>query len=159
MPGICGIITRRPMQEDMAEVDIMTQAMSHDSFHRRDKLLNIDAGFVLGWSCIQGGFSDCLPVWNEKKTCLLVFTGRAYFDKEDITALKSRKHSIGRQNASVLIHAYEERGPEFLEVLNGVYCGLIFDFEKKSGFIFTDRLGLERLYYYETGDSFYFASE
>ena len=142
-----------------AELGLMVEAMRHESFHLAGKHSHAEAGLYVGWVSSAGTFSAAMPVWNEKKNCLLVFFGRHFFDKEDVTALKSRNHVIRQQDASLLIHLYEEKGPAFLNDLNGTYCGLIFDFVREKGFLFNDRFGLHRVHYHETSDAFYFASE
>ena len=159
MPGICAILSLRPQPQNDAEVDLMIEAMRHEPFHRPGKYASEAAGLYVGWATLEGTFSAALPVWNEKKDCLLVFHGRHFFDKEDVTALKSRNHVIRREDASLLIHLYEEKGPDFVRELNGTFCGLVFDLAAKKGFLFNDRFGAERLYYHQSRDAVYFASE
>jgi len=159
MPGLFGILSLRPRAQNEAELTQMGDAMCHEDFHKTGAFVNDKMGLYAGWVSVGETFADCMPVWNEKKNCLLLFTGRHFFDKEDVAELKKRNHAIRNQDASILVHMYEEKGVDFVKGLNGVFAGLVLDLGKKNGFLFGDRFGLERLYCCETRDAFYFASE
>ena len=51
------------------------------------------------------------------------------------------------------------KGERFTESLNGLFSGLLIDRKRQCAFIFNDRYGIERIYYHETKDATYFASE
>lgn len=55
--------------------------------------------------------------------------------------------------------AYALRGRAALLELNGTIAGLILDRRDGSVVLFNDRLGLARIYYHQTAESFYFSSE
>ena len=65
----------------------------------------------------------------------------------------------GSQNASYLVHLYEELGPDFVRELNGHFNGVVIDLRHKDALLFNDRYGIIRLYYHQSGGAFYFASE
>ena len=48
---------------------------------------------------------------------------------------------------------------QFFESLNGLFSGLLIDLRKNKAFLFNDRYGFDRLYFHESGDELYFASE
>ena len=60
---------------------------------------------------------------------------------------------------SHLVRLYEEKGEHFLGELNGSFAGLLIDLRKKKAILFNDRYGLGRIYYHESSDGFFFASE
>ena len=107
----------------------------------------------------QGAFGDCLPIWNEKKDICLIFSGEDFADQADIDALRMRGHEFGSDDASYLVHLYEEMGCEFLEKLNGWFSGVLLDLREQKFVLFNDRYGVNRIYYHEDASGFYFSSE
>jgi asparagine synthase (glutamine-hydrolysing) len=89
----------------------------------------------------------------------LVFSGEHFADESEIQGLRADGHQCPCKNASYLVHFYEREGPRFFEKLNGVFCGLLLDLRERKAIVFNDRFGLSRVYWHETGDAFYFASE
>jgi asparagine synthase (glutamine-hydrolysing) len=116
-------------------------------------------GLWLGWVNHEGSFSDCLPIWNEKKDICLFFSGEDFADQADINALRMRGHEFGSDDASYLVHLYEEMGCEFLGKLNGWFSGVLLDLRERKLVLFNDRYGVNRLYYHEHASGFYFSSE
>jgi asparagine synthase (glutamine-hydrolysing) len=62
-------------------------------------------------------------------------------------------------DCEVILHAYMERGVEFIPELNGMFAIVIWDGREKTLFLARDRLGIKPLYYTQTRDLFLFASE
>ena len=121
--------------------------------------INEDLGLWSGWACHEGAFADCLPVWNEKKDICLLFSGEDFADQGDIDALRVRGHQFGSEDASYLVHLYEEMGYAFLERLNGWFSGVLLDLREQKVVLFNDRYGVNRIYYHEDEHGFYFSSE
>ena len=128
-------------------------------FIRMALYFNEELGLWSGWACHEGAFDDCLPIWNEKKDVCLLFSGENFTDQADIDALRMRGHEFGSDNASYLVHLYEEMGCEFLEKLNGWFSGVLLDLRERKLVLFNDRYGVNRLYYHEDASGFYFSSE
>ncbi len=95
---------------------------------------------------------------NEQSDILLAFSGEEYPDPETIPNLKTRGHSFAIKGPSYLVHLAEEE-PAFPAGLNGRFHGLLIDLRKRTAMLFNDRFGMHRLYYHESPDAFYFASE
>jgi asparagine synthase (glutamine-hydrolysing) len=159
MPAITGIISNRLSPENRIELDSMIKSLLHEDFYRSGSLVNEEAGVAIGWVSYPGSFSDCMPVWNEDKNVLLVFTGEDYQDRVGIKRLRAEGHEFNAQNASYLVHLYEELGLKFLERINGWFSGLIVDLRKKQTVLFNDRYGIGRICYHENEGGFYFSSE
>jgi len=121
--------------------------------------INEDLGLWSGWACHEGAFADCLPVWNEKKDICLLFSGEDFADQGDIDALRVRGHQFGSEDASYLVHLYEEMGYAFLQRLNGWFSGVLLDLREQKVVLFNDRYGVNRIYYHEDEHGFYFSSE
>ena len=56
------------------------------------------------------------------------------------------------------MHLYEE-DPTFPAGLNGRFHGILTDETRGTTTLFNDRYGLQRIYYHEAKDAFYFAAE
>ena len=67
MPGIAGFISSANAQVRRGCLDEMLGAMVREPFHNSGALNQEELGLAIGWVCHKGSFSDCLPVWNEKK--------------------------------------------------------------------------------------------
>ncbi len=68
-------------------------------------------------------------------------------------------HGQRAHGLSGLLAAYEEEGEAFLHGLEGQFTGILVDGDRGRAFVFNDRFGLERLYWSESPDGTYFASE
>jgi asparagine synthase (glutamine-hydrolysing) len=130
----------------------------HEPFYTNGTYANADLGLWSGWACHKGAFDDCLPIWNEEKDICLLFSGEDFADQADVDALK-RRHQFGWDDASYIVHLYEEMGCEFLEKLNGWFSGALLDLREQRFILFNDRYGVNRLYYHEDASGFYFSSE
>lgn len=160
MPGIAGIIPKdRSDLEARAIIDLMVKSMRHEPFYNTGAYQDARLGLSVGWVCHEDSFSDCLPIWNEKKDVCLIYHGEDLALEEEIPALKAGGHHFHRGDASPLVHLYEERGVGFLDGLTGAFCGLLADFRTNRVLLFNDRFGLGRLYYHENDRALYFASE
>lgn len=138
----------------------MTEALCRESFHNRGTWGDPELGVYFGWTTLQGSFCDCLPVWNEKKDILLLFSGEHIADKEEVVELKRRNHAIRKPDASYLVHLYEEHGAyDFVRRLNGCFHGALVDMRIKKAFVFNDRFGADSLYFYRTNSGIYFSPE
>ncbi len=67
--------------------------------------------------------------------------------------------SLMRITPIYLVHLYEDTGEAFFAALNGIFSGLIIDLREKRVVLFNDRYGMGRIYFHQTVDGFYFASE
>lgn len=142
MPGIAGIIRRARDRECPSLVNAMLAAMKHEDFYQTATCfvpeMNVYAGFAgLGHSA-DGIFSH--------ENISLIFSGECFVGPKLMTG-------------DGLVQLYKEEGYKFIERLNGLFCGLLIDRERRKIFLFNDRYGIQRVYFHERDDSFYFASE
>jgi asparagine synthase (glutamine-hydrolysing) len=157
MPGITGIISKAPVEEK--DVDQMIESMVHEPSYSFGKYINKNLGLYIGWVCHNGSFSDCMPVWNESEDVCLIFSGEDFTDSTEIKDLRGRGHQFDTEDASYLVHLYEEMGLKFIDKLNGWFSGVMVDLRQEKIILFNDRYGLGRIYYCEIADGFYFSSE
>lgn len=152
MPGITGIISRESREKNIEDVRLMTNSMMHETFYKAGTYSNDELGLYVGWVCQEKSFSDCMPVFNERRDLVLIFTGENFVDKRVTDELKNHGHEFDCSSASYLIHLYEEDEKRFFGELNGWFSGLLVDLRKGNVVLFNDRYGIDRLYYYEKGD-------
>ena len=161
MPGLAGFIPP-DLRTDHAFLDQLSQmvkSMSHESFYSSGTCADDTLGIHAGWVCHAESYSDCMPVWNEARDVGIVFAGDHFADPTENRRLRAAGHQFPGDDASCLVHMYEEHGPRFFSKLNGTFCGLLWDRRENKAMLFNDRFGLGRVYYHEIADGFYFASE
>lgn len=136
----------------------MINSLRHESFYASGIWTDESLGISIGWVDREPSFAASMPLRNEAGDKVLVFSGDD-FPKPDIRRwLKERGHSFNDEDCSYLVHIAEEDSA-FPACLNGQFQGLLANFREGTVALFNDRWGLRRLYYYETEEGFYFASE
>lgn len=106
---------------------------------------------------LEGGSQ---PILNEDGTKVLVFNGEIYNYQALREELLQKGHVFKTHTDSeVLLHGYEEYGPELLQRLRGMYAFVIWD--KAAGKLFgaRDIFGIKPFYYYQRDGLFLFGSE
>lgn len=144
MPGIVGLISRQHSEHCRRLLAAMMRSMHHESYYVSGTYAAPELGVYVGWTALQSSFADCQPATNDTGDVVLAFSGECFG---------------GPQNAAGLIREYDKRGNRFVKDLNGLFSGILIDRRRRYSVLFNDRYGAERLYYHETLDSFFFASE
>src|ERR1700691_1473202 len=158
MPGIVGYITRSPREDAEAEVGRMVAAVRHESFYTKGIWIDESPGVFIGWTAQKGSFSDGMPLRNEGGDIVLAFSGEEFPEPGTAQRLRQQGHDLDMEDASYLVHLYEDE-PAFPEGLNGRFHGLLADRNRGVAVLFNDRYGMHRIYYHQSKDAFYFASE
>ena len=100
------------------------------------------------------------PIWNEDKTCCIVFNGELYNFLDLRPELEAKGHVFHtRSDTEVILHAYEEWGMDCLKRLNGMFAIAIWDQPRDRLLLARDRIGEKPLYYYHHGGRLVFGSE
>src|SRR5262249_32473442 len=156
MCGICGYVGIR---ED-GLLEAMTDALIHrgpDSagYFRRD-----DVGLGhrrLSIIDVAGGHQ---PLENEDGSLVLICNGEIYNYQPLREELLSRGHRFRtKSDCEVILHLYEDLGPERLTRLNGMFAFALYDAARRQLFLARDPLGIKPLYYVDLPGRFLFASE
>ncbi|WP_033289328.1 asparagine synthase (glutamine-hydrolyzing) [Amycolatopsis jejuensis] len=77
--------------------------------------------------------------------------------REELGALGHRFR--GRCDTEVVLRAYLEWGPGFVERLNGMFAFVIWDSRTREALLYRDRFGMKPLFYYPAGNGVLFGSE
>jgi asparagine synthase (glutamine-hydrolysing) len=161
MCGICGKLNF----EKGASVDpSLIRAMMDTIRHRGpdDEGLHVASRVGLGFRrlSIIDLSSGHQPISNEDDSIWIVFNGEIYNYRELRSFLVSKGHVFKTQtDTEVIVHLYEELGPQCLEKLRGMFAFAIWDENAKSLFLARDRVGIKPLYYALTDKTIVFASE
>jgi len=156
MPGIVGVIGRRPPHECVRMVEHMLASMRHETFYAQTVHSDYDLGVFAGCLAMTGSSSDGQPFFSEDGNVILLLSGECFADLDSEGQPYRREH---RGKASPLPGLYETRGDRFFAELNGTFSGLLIDKRRRRSFLFNDRYGMDRLYYHEGVDGLFFASE
>jgi asparagine synthase (glutamine-hydrolysing) len=158
MPGIVGIITKKSRDWAEPQLQKMVSVLSHESFYTTGTWLDGSRGIYVGWIARKNSFADEMPVCNEQKDKVLVFSGEEYPDPNTRNRLKQHGHAFEAKGPAYLVHLSEE-DQAFPRSLNGRFHGLLIDRISGTAMLFNDRYGMHRVYYHESPEAFYFAAE
>lgn len=104
--------------------------------------------------------SGTMPISNANDSLWIVFNGEIFNHIELRDELRKKGHDFKTSSdTEVIVHLYEEYGPEFLQKLNGQFAIAIWDKTKEELFLARDRVGIRPLYYTQVNDAFVFGSE
>ena len=157
MCGICGIIGPGA---DPATIERMNRSLAHRGpdgegvyqgegvmlGHRRLSIIDLATGEQ--------------PMTNEDRTIWVVFNGEIYNFQDLRRELQERGHRFAtKSDTEVLVHGYEEYGPEFLIRLDGIFAFALWDARKKRLLLVRDYFGIKPLHYHFDGRTLRFASE
>ncbi|HPQ16328.1 MAG TPA: asparagine synthase (glutamine-hydrolyzing) [Bryobacteraceae bacterium] len=100
------------------------------------------------------------PIANEDRSLWIVLNGEIFNYVELRPDLEKRGHRFTTSSdTEVLLHLYEEHGPDCLHLLNGQFAFAIWDARNRRLFLARDRMGIRPLFYTEKNGTFLFASE
>jgi asparagine synthase (glutamine-hydrolysing) len=128
----------------------------HGAFEDREARIAL-AACRLSIIDVPGGHQ---PIHNEDGTVTVVFNGEIYnfgLLRQHLSALG---HTLSTQtDTEVLVHLYEEYGPDLVHALEGMYAFALWDSKKHLLLLARDRFGEKPLFYAERGGELTFASE
>jgi len=161
MCGIVGIVHRSPEREVRASV---VHAMCDAIRHRGpdDEGLHVEGPVGLGMRRLSiidlaGGHQ---PIYNEDRSCVIVFNGEIYNYRELREGLLRRGHTLRtHSDTEAIVHLYEDMGERCVEPLRGMFGLAIWDAHRRRLLLARDRFGIKPLYVVEAPWGLAFASE
>ncbi|PYM15466.1 MAG: asparagine synthase (glutamine-hydrolyzing) [Verrucomicrobia bacterium] len=161
MCGIAGILnlsSDAPIEE--ARLRRMLAMIRHRGPDQYGIYLDDDAGLGSARLSIIDLHHGQQPVSNEDGSLWIVYNGEVFNYLELRPELEARGHRFTTDtDTEVVLHLYEEFGPECLLRLNGQFAIAIWDSRKKKLLLARDRLGVCPIYYTITGKKLLFGSE
>ena len=161
MCGICGLLNLKlePVA-GLERLDQMSAKLEHrgpDS-HGKFELPHV-ALAIRRLSIIDLQTGD-QPLSNETGDVTLVFNGEIYNYREIRRQLLERGHVFKtHSDGEVIVHLYEEQGPDFVRELNGMFALALWDDRRKQLILARDRAGEKPLFYWHRDHTLVFASE
>ncbi|HNR98443.1 MAG TPA: asparagine synthase (glutamine-hydrolyzing) [Planctomycetota bacterium] len=160
MCGICGIVAPErgaPQRELAARMAFRLAHRGPDEFGTY-----ADERAALGHARLSIGVSagDAQPFHNADRSRWIVHNGAVFNSAELREELRARGRSFHTDSdAEVILHAYEEYGPDCLLRFNGQFAFAVWDRGRRELFLARDRVGVRPLFWLERGGAFFFASE
>jgi asparagine synthase (glutamine-hydrolysing) len=100
------------------------------------------------------------PMPNEDGAVRVVFNGEIYNFRELRDGLLQRGHTFrSRSDTETIAHLFEEKGPDCVDDLDGMFAIAIWDERASRLVLARDRAGKKPLFYYHADGVFAFASE
>jgi len=161
MCGICGIFNLHLDPVTRADrIGPMTDRLTHRGPDSEGRFLRPYLALGIRRLKIIDLETGDQPLANESGTVTLVYNGEIYNFRELRQQLLERGHEFRTQSdGEVIAHLYEEKGPDCLEDLNGMFAVALWDEPNRRLLLARDRAGEKPLYYWTGGDTLVFASE
>ena len=157
MSGIVGLQTRMSRRWAEPQLMRMVEALQHESFYVSGTWVDESLGLYVGWVARRNSFSEGMPLRNRRGYLTLIFSGEDFSNppvNQDVVA----PNEDDRISPTYLIRR-AEADSDFPRSLNGRFHGLLTDRIRGTATLFNDRYGMQRLYYHQAADAFYFAAE
>src|SRR5919108_2070796 len=161
MCGICGVLSADGAGVDRGVLESMNETLVHRGPDSGGAFVNGRVGLAARRLAIIDLAGGDQPIANEDGSINVVQNGEIYNYRELRDELERRGgHRFStRSDTEVLVHLYEEYGPEFVTRLRGMFAIALWDDRERRLVIARDRYGIKPLYYREQGDTLSFASE
>jgi asparagine synthase (glutamine-hydrolyzing) len=100
------------------------------------------------------------PLYNPERTHVLAVNGEIYNHKELEKSLSVDFQFQTGSDCEVILAKYKEKGPKFLDEINGIFAFILYDAEQDAYLIGRDHIGIIPLYTgTDANGNFYVASE
>ncbi|HEB64304.1 MAG TPA: asparagine synthase (glutamine-hydrolyzing) [Chloroflexi bacterium] len=161
MCGITGILNLAPAAPpDEGVLRQMLAMLRHRGPDEFGLYLDAHAGLGSARLSIIDLSGGQQPIGNEDESQWIVFNGEIFNYIELRPELERRGHRFRtHSDTEVILHLYEEYGPDCLHRLNGQFAIAIWDNRKRELFLARDRVGIRPLFYAEREGRLLFGSE
>ena len=161
MCGIAGIVGER--DDGWIDYDVihrMCQTLVHRGPDGEGLFVKDGTGLGMRRLSIIDLAGGQQPVFNEDRTCWLVFNGEIYNFKELRRELENKGHQFqSHTDTEVIVHLYEDLGADCVHKLRGMFAFALYDERRRRLLLARDRLGKKPLHYALLGDRLVFGSE
>jgi asparagine synthase (glutamine-hydrolysing) len=149
MCGIIGVLDWSG--EHPPNIDLLKRMLGIIS-HRGPDEFGLYVDRYAGIGCARLSIVDLTtgqqPIANEDRSLWIVLNGEVYNHPELRAEMEKAGHRFStHSDTEVILHLYEDVGPECLQRLNWQFAIAIWDTCKKELFLARDRLGIRPLYY------------
>jgi asparagine synthase (glutamine-hydrolysing) len=100
------------------------------------------------------------PLFSKDNSLVLAANGEIYNHRELRKQFEGKYEFQTESDCEVILALYQEKGPHFIDEMNGIFGFAIYDVEKDAYFIARDHMGIIPLYIgWDQNGTFYVASE
>jgi asparagine synthase (glutamine-hydrolysing) len=158
--GICGILSLNGSPIDPSVLSSMNESLVHRGPDSAGSFIDDCVGIAARRLAIIDLAGGDQPVGNEDGTIQVVQNGEIYNYRELRVELERAGHRFAtKSDTEVLVHLYEEFGPQFVDRLRGMFAIALWDGRERRFLLARDRFGIKPLYYSIKGSTLVFASE
>ncbi len=159
MCGICGRLSLRgPVDREL--LLRMNETLAHRGPDSSGLFLEGPVGLAMQRLAIIDLVGGDQPLANESGTVTVIQNGEIYNHQELHRELEERGHRFrSASDTEVLVHLYEEAGPQFVRRLRGMFALALWDQPRRRLVLARDAFGIKPLFYRADGDGISFASE
>ena len=165
MCGFAGLLKREPVPDRLGDEAIL-QRMGAALRHRGPDASGTQWSGPCGLahqrlSIIDLSAAGRQPMPNEDETVWIAYNGEVYNFRELRARFGlDRQHRFrSRTDTEVIVHLYEELGIDCVRELDGMYAFALWDRRSETLHLARDPFGIKPLFYLQTPDGLYFASE
>ena len=160
MCGIVGQVRSGGAPVARGLIESMCAALEHRGPDSRGVHLSPGAGLGIQRLRVIDLETGDQPIGNEDGTVAVVLNGEIYNYRELRTELRAKGHVFATQSdTEVIVHLYEELGPNCVRHLHGMFALAIWDARSRRLVLARDRVGKKPLFYAERNGVLSFASE
>jgi asparagine synthase (glutamine-hydrolysing) len=164
MCGICGVLTFGPGAEAVEEPTLhrMADAIRHRGPDDDGYYVSPDrhVGFGFRRLSIVDLANGEQPMSNEDDSIWLIYNGEIYNHADHRPGLEARGHRFrSRCDSEVILHLYEEYGPDCVHHLRGMFAFALWDSRRRRLLLARDRIGVKPLYFAALPGTLLFGSE
>jgi asparagine synthase (glutamine-hydrolysing) len=161
MCGICGLVSLDgATAPDPAALAAMNESLVHRGPDSEGSLIDGPCGLAMRRLSIIDLAGGDQPIGNEDGRIQVIQNGEIYNYRELMDELRGQGHTFTTHcDTEVLVHLYEERGPDFVQALRGMFAIAIWDARHGRLVLSRDRFGIKPLYYRVADGQLSFASE
>lgn len=162
--SMCGVAGYCGTGVAAAEADALLKCMTASIAHRGPDAAGTYVGEGVGLGhrrlSIVGLADGQQPMANADGTLHISFNGEIFNYVELRNELITRGHRFrGSSDTEVILHLYEELGPDCVSRLNGDFVFAMWDACRRRLLVARDRMGVRPLFHVKRGDTLFFASE
>lgn len=101
------------------------------------------------------------PMCNENGKIWIAYNGETYnfLELKNDFNLDEKHNFHSRTDTEVILHLFEDLGPDTVKHLNGMFAYAIWDSNSEMLHLARDPYGVKPLFYLQTNDAFWFSSE
>ena len=161
---MCGIVCAFDLKQSSEELRPQILEMSKRIRHRGPDWTGIFSNekALMGHErlAIVDPTSGNQPLYSENGRYVLAANGEIYNHQELRQQFEGKYNFATASDCEVILALYQEKGPDFVDEMNGIFGFAIYDTQEDSYFIARDHMGIIPLYMgWDQHGTFYVASE